>query len=288
MHDGPGEFAEGGAGESADAAPLDASMRPDAPPLGAAMPDLAEVVIAAKGLHKSFDKTIAVDGLDLAVHEGEFFGFLGPNGSGKSTTIRMLTAQLLPSAGQMKVARHDVVADPIGTKRAIGVLPEEIQTYDRLTVEELIDFVGRVHRIPRREIRKRAAELLDVMELAERDRRKLLVDCSMGMRKKAVLATALIHRPKVLFLDEPFNGIDARATIAIRELLGALRRDGMTIFFSTHILELVEKLCTRVAILDNGKIRGVGTSSELREQCGLAPDANFEDVFLAFVDRAQR
>ena len=276
MQDEPEGFANGDAGKGGDAN----AARP-----AASMPsDTGEVVISTEALRKDFDGTLAVDGLDLAVRAGEFFGFLGPNGSGKSTTIRMLTAQLLPSEGRMRVAGHDVVADPIGTKRVIGVLPEEIQTYDRLTVEELIDFVGRVHRLPRREIRTRSAELLDIMELAERDRRKLLVDCSMGMRKKAVLATALIHRPEVLFLDEPFNGIDARATIAIRELLESLRRDGMTIFFSTHILELVEKLCTRVAILESGRVRGVGTGAELRAQCGLAADANFEDVFLAFVD----
>lgn len=243
-----------------------------------------QAVIRTHGLTKRFGKTVAVQDLELDIRRGEFFGFLGPNGSGKSTTIKMLTTLLLPTRGSMFVMGVDVLAHPLQVKRAIGVLPEEIHTYERLTVNELVEFTGRVHGLARREIRRRSSELLDLMELAESDRRKLLVDCSMGMRKKAVLACSLIHKPRVLFLDEPFNGIDARTSLAIRRILLELVRAGTTVFFSSHILELVEKLCTRVAIIESGAIRAQGSFRDLTLAAGLAPESPFEEVFLKLVD----
>lgn len=242
------------------------------------------LVIEAIGLQKHFATTIAVDGVDLAVRAGEFFGFLGPNGSGKSTTIGMLTTQLLPDQGTMRVAGFDPVTQAIEVKRCIGILPEEIQTFDRLTVRELVTFSGRIRGLALDVVATRREELLELMELSSKERNKLLIDCSMGMRKKAVLCSAIIHKPRVLFLDEPFNGIDARTSIAIRALLDALRRGGTTVFFSSHILELVERLCTRLAIVEHGRVRAGGTIDELRDRVGLGRDASFEDVFLASLE----
>ncbi|MCB9917413.1 MAG: ABC transporter ATP-binding protein [Planctomycetes bacterium] len=241
-------------------------------------------MIEASGLRKTFEDTIAVDHIDLAVPAGEFFGFLGPNGSGKSTTIGMLTTLLLPDAGTMRVAGLDPVTEPIEVKRRIGVLPEEIQTFERLTVRELVTFAGRIRGMDRSVLDTRREELLELMELSTKERDKLLVDCSMGMRKKAVLCSAIVHKPRVLFLDEPFNGIDARASIAIRGALDALRRGGTTVFFSSHILELVERLCSLVAIVEHGRIRASGTIDDLRSAAGLESSAPFEDVFLAWLE----
>ena len=240
--------------------------------------------IEARGLAKYFDDTLAVDHIDLEVGVGEFFGFLGPNGSGKSTTIGMLTTQLLPDEGEMRVAGFDPVAQALEVKRVIGILPEEIHTYERLTVRELVSFAGRIRGLERDVVEARGEELLELMELSSEDRDKLLVDCSMGMRKKAVLCSAIVHKPRVLFLDEPFNGIDARASIAIRRALDAMRQGGTTIFFSTHILELVERLCTRIAVVEAGRIRATGTVNELRDIAGAPAGTCFEDVFLALLE----
>lgn len=246
--------------------------------------DTPDAVVEARGLVKRFDDAIAVDGIDLRVHAGEFFGFLGPNGSGKSTTIGLLSTQLLPDEGTMRVAGFDPVSQALEVKRVIGILPEEIQTYERLSVRELVSFAGRIRGLERDTIDSRREELLELMELSKKDRDKLLIDCSMGMRKKAVLCSAIIHKPRVLFLDEPFNGIDARASIAIRTALDALRRGGTTVFFSSHILELVERLCTRIAIVERGRIRARGDLDELRSRAGMPADASFEDVFLALLE----
>ncbi|MEZ5990048.1 MAG: ABC transporter ATP-binding protein [Planctomycetota bacterium] len=255
---------------------LEPSPNPDPPAL--------EPAITTRHLGKRFGDTWAVRDLDLDIPPGEFFGFLGPNGSGKSTTINLLTTMLLPTEGRMAVAGHDVLAAPLEVKRVIGVLPEEIHTYERLTVEELVDFSGRIRGLPRAEVTRRGRELLDLLELAATDRRKLLVDCSMGMRKKVVLTCALLHRPRVLFLDEPFNGIDARTSLTIRRILARLVTTGTTVFFSSHILEIVEKLCSRIAILDQGRLRAVGTRDELAGQAGLPAGTDLAEVFLTLVE----
>lgn len=241
-------------------------------------------MIEARGLVKSYGDARAVNGIELSVERGEFFGFLGPNGSGKSTTIGLLTTQLLPDQGSMRVAGFDPLSQALEVKRAIGILPEEIQTYERLSVRELITFTGRIRGLDRETVATRREELLELMELSQQDRNKLLIDCSMGMRKKAVLCSAIVHKPRVLFLDEPFNGIDARTSIAIRAALDALRRGGTTVFFSSHILELVERVCSRIAIVEAGRIRATGDLDQLREHAGLAMDARFEEVFLALLE----
>ena len=239
-------------------------------------------------LTKWFDEKLAVDHLDLEVEEGEFFGFLGPNGAGKSTTIKMLCGLLQPDFGRAEVLGMDVLSQPLDVRRLIGVLPEEVSLYERLTPIELLRFTGRLHGLGRAEVDQRADRLLDLMELEPGDRRKMILDFSMGMRKKVSLACALIHGPRLVFLDEPFNGIDAVTIRAIRHVLQDAVARGVTIFFSSHILELVEKLCTKTAIITQGRLRVCGTLDDIRAQAGFDQSASLEDVFvgLAGGDRA--
>jgi ABC-2 type transport system ATP-binding protein len=241
--------------------------------------------IWARGLTKTYKgdrKTgdiVAVDHIDLQVAAGEFYGFLGPNGAGKSTTIKMLTGLLRPTSGQIVIAGHDLAADPLAVKRAIGVLPEDLNLYERLTAEEFLLFAGQMYGLPVGEARRRAGALLRLMELDDAGD-KLIVDFSMGMKKKVSLAGAMIHEPRVLFLDEPFNGIDALSSRKIRDVLRHRTEAGTTIFFSSHVLEVVEKLCTRVAIIAKGRLVGEGTMDELRAQ---THDASLEDIFVHLV-----
>lgn len=240
------------------------------------------IAIRAEGLVKTFGKQNAVDGISLDVAEGEFFGFLGPNGAGKSTTIKMLCGLLKPTAGTVSVCGYDMAAQPLEVKRLIGVLPEETSLYERLTAEELLLFAGQMYGLSRDEAARRTHDLLNVMELTEA-KNKLIVDYSMGMRKKTALAATLIHRPRVLFLDEPFNGIDPISVRAIRDVLKQLTDHGTTIFFSSHVMEVVERLCTRIAIIQKGKLVGMGTIDELRTQAGET-GGDLEDVFLKLVE----
>jgi len=240
--------------------------------------------VEARGLTKAYDGRVAVDAIDLQVPRGVFFGFLGPNGAGKSTTIRMFTGMTEPTAGTARILGHDPVADPVGAKRVLGVLPEEINTYERLTGWELLVFTGRMHGLGVEESERRAADLLSLMDVGEEDRHRLLVDYSMGMKKKAVLACALIHSPRVLFLDEPFNGIDVVTARAIRRVLLRAVERGVTVFFSSHVLETVERLCSLVAVIHRGRIVARGTLEEVRAASGLASDAPFEEVFVRLVE----
>jgi ABC-2 type transport system ATP-binding protein len=239
--------------------------------------------ISASGLTKRFGEVVAVDGIDLQVSEGEFFGFLGPNGAGKSTTIKMLCGLLRPTAGSISIAGYDIRTQPLEVKRNIGVLPEEIGLYERLTGEEFLIFAARMHGLALEEARRRCADLLELMELTE-VQNKLIVDYSMGMKKKVAFAAALIHHPKVMFLDEPFNGIDPISVRAIRSVLRQLTERGTTIFFTTHVMEVVERLCTRVVIINRGRIVGDGNLAELREKAKAGGDSTLEDIFLKLVE----
>jgi ABC-2 type transport system ATP-binding protein len=225
----------------------------------------------------------AVQDLSLTVRRGEFFGFLGPNGAGKSTTIKIICGLLRPTRGRVRVLGFDVLESPLEVKRRIGLLPEEVNTYERLTGRELLGFTGRMYGLSKEESATRAEELLEFMEIARSDRDQLIIDYSMGMKKKTVLAAALIHGPEILVLDEPFNGIDAVTGRAIREVLRRAVNDGVTIFFSSHVMEVVERLCTRVAIVDRGKLRALGSLDELRESEGMGPDATLEEIFVNLV-----
>ena len=239
--------------------------------------------IEAANLTKRYGQKIAADNVSLHIREGEFYGFLGPNGAGKSTTIKMLATLLRPDAGQARIVGCDLLTQPLEIKARIGVLPEETNLYDRLTGQEFLLFSGQMYGLDREETRRRAADLIALMELTEA-KDKLIVDYSMGMKKKAAFAAALLHRPRVLFLDEPFNGIDPVSVRAIRNVLRQLTERGTTIFISSHVMEVIEKLCTRVAIINHGRIVGEGTLDELRDASHSARDTSLEDVFLKLVE----
>jgi ABC-2 type transport system ATP-binding protein len=234
--------------------------------------------VVTRELGRTFGQKVAVSHLNLAVRSGEFFGFLGPNGAGKSTTIKMMTGLLRPTSGTVWVGGVDVWREPIRAKALMGVLPEYLTLYERLSGREFITFSAHMYGVGRADIKRRTDELLHVLGL-EDDAEKLIVDYSVGMRKKVALAAAIIHRPQVLFLDEPFEGIDPISSRVIRDILHDLTRRGTTIFFSSHIMEVVERLCTRVGIINQGILVAEGTLQELRARAGSG-DASLEDIFM--------
>jgi ABC-2 type transport system ATP-binding protein len=238
--------------------------------------------VVVEGLTKVFRGKAAVDALSFRVARGRFFGFLGPNGAGKSTTIRMLSGLLRPTSGDASVEGVRLSGDLLRLKRLIGLLPEELPLYERLTGEEYLQFAGRMHGLPRNEVRRRADELLDFLSLAE-ERGKLIVDYSQGMKKKVALAAALIHDPRVLFLDEPLNGIDPVSGRIVTDLLRRMTSKGVTVFFTSHVLDVVERLCDEVAIIDRGRIVAQGSLEAIRAQRAVGSDASLEDVFLKLV-----
>jgi ABC-2 type transport system ATP-binding protein len=243
--------------------------------------------IAVQHLTKVFRNKVAVDDVSFEVERGQFFGFLGPNGAGKSTTIKMLTGLLRPTAGEVTIEGLSLERDLLGVKRAIGVLPEELPLYERLTGEEYLHFAGRMYGLGRQETRGRTEELLEFLSLAD-ERGKLIVDYSHGMRKKVALAAALIHNPQVLFLDEPLNGIDPVSGRVVTDLLRRLADKGVTLFFTSHVLDVVERLCDEVAIIDRGRLVAQGTLDEIRAQREVGADATLEDVFLKLVSAEVR
>jgi ABC-2 type transport system ATP-binding protein len=215
-------------------------------------------------LARRFGDFVAVDNLNLTVRRGSFFGFLGPNGAGKSTTIKMLTGLLAPTSGKIRVLGRDLSEEPLEVKRQIGVVPEDLNLFERLTGAEMLAFTGRMYGLQKAEIAQRAPELLDLMELLS-EPRKLIVEYSHGMKKKLSLACALIHRPEILFLDEPFEGIDAIASRTLKDLLSRLTARGLTVFLTSHVLEIVERLCSDIAIISQGKLLAAGSLDELRK-----------------------
>lgn len=236
--------------------------------------------VVTRDLVRTFDKKIAVNNLNLSVRAGEFFGFLGPNGAGKSTTIKMMVGLMRPSSGNIWVGGVNVWREPIRARTLMGVLPEYLNLYERLSGREFITFAGHMYGVPSADIKRRTEEMLQVLGLSG-DADKLVVDYSVGMRKKVALAAAIIHRPQVLFLDEPFEGIDPVSSRVIRDILHELTQRGTTIFFSSHIMEVVERLCTRVGIINQGVLVAEGTLQELRERAsGQGKDATLEDIFL--------
>lgn len=240
------------------------------------------LAVEAIGLTRQFDKKIAVDHLSLSVAEGEFFGFLGPNGAGKSTTINMLVGLLRPTTGTASINGINIWQNPLEAKKQLGVLPEGMNLYQRLTAREFIRFAGTMYGLSKKEANDRTEELLGLMGLLN-DANKLIVDYSHGMRKKTALAAAIIHAPRVLFLDEPFEGIDAISGRVIRDVLQQLRATGTTIFFSSHILEVVERLCTQVGVIANGRLVAQGSIAELRQQAQTGESARLEELFLRAV-----
>src|SRR3989441_2174980 len=219
--------------------------------------------IATEGLTRRFGELVAVEEVNLRVAAGQFFGFLGPNGAGKSTTIRMLTGLLAPTAGRIQILGLDLIAKPVEVKRQIGVVPEGMALFGRLTGSEYLNFVGRMYGLDRETAAKRTAELLEFMQLAD-EPKKLVTDYSHGMQKKLAMAAAVIHGPKVLFLDEPFEGVDAIAAGTIKAMLQRMISRGATIFLTSHVLEIVERLCSHVAIIHQGRLVAQGSLEELR------------------------
>jgi ABC-2 type transport system ATP-binding protein len=242
-----------------------------------------EIAVETRALRKSFGELVAVDGLDLRVPRGSFYGFLGPNGAGKSTTIKCLTGLLRPTSGEMRILGLDPLADPIGVKRQVGVVPEDLALFDRLTGAETLAFVGQVYGLDRATRRARSAELLELMDLGGAGG-ELVTDYSHGMRKKLALAAALLPAPRLLFLDEPFEGVDAVASRQIKELLTRFVRGGGTIFLTSHVLEIVERLCDHVGVIRGGKLVAQGTLAELRSGAGAG---TLEELFLSLVGASE-
>jgi len=236
------------------------------------------VALETNNLTRDFGAFRAVNQLSLRVPTGCFYGFLGPNGAGKSTTIKMLTGLLAPSGGSVCVLGEDI-SDPrraLEVKRRVGVVPENLALFDNLTAREYLTFVGRMYLLPPGTVKARGEELLVMMDLAKEEK-KLTLEFSHGMKKKLALAAALIPNPELLFLDEPFEGVDAVASRVLRDTLRQCVKRGATVFLTSHVLEIVEKLCTDVAIIARGQMVHQGTMEELRR------DGSLEDKFLAVV-----
>jgi len=219
--------------------------------------------IATQGLTRRFGELIAVQDVNLSVAPGQFFGFLGPNGAGKSTTIKMLTGLLSASSGSIQILGLDLAQNPVEVKRQIGVVPEGMALFGRLTGAEYLNFVGRMYGLDRETAGKRTAELLDFMQLADQPK-ALVTDYSHGMQKKLALAAAVIHGPRILFLDEPFEGVDAIASGTLKAMLQRMIARGATIFLTSHVLEIVERLCSHLAIIHRGRLVAQGSLEELR------------------------
>jgi ABC-2 type transport system ATP-binding protein len=246
------------------------------------VPDDNAPAVQVHGLWKRFGQQIAVAGIDLELPAGHFIGLVGPNGAGKTTTLSMVTGLLRPDAGTVEIGGADVWRDPVAVKSRIGVLPEGLRLFERLSGRELLAYTGRLRGIPGTETDRRAAQLLDVLDLSPAQN-KLVVDYSTGMRKKIGLAAALLHNPEVLFLDEPFEGVDPVSAQVIRGVLERYTASGASVVFSSHVMELVESLCDWVAVMAAGRIVAQGPLADVR---GAAP--SLQDAFLSLVGATGR
>jgi ABC-2 type transport system ATP-binding protein len=235
------------------------------------------LAIRVRNLRKLYGNKAAVDGLDLDVPRGSFFGFLGPNGAGKTTTIRMLMGLAPPTSGEIELLGLPAPAMAVEIKQRIGLMPDESLLFDNLTGAEYLEFAGRMYTLARPVARERARELLELFQL-ETAGSKLIGEYSKGMRKRVAMAAALIHRPELFLMDEPFEGVDAVGARLMKELLQEQVRHGATIFLTSHVLEVVERLCDRVAIIHDGKLVLSGSMGELR-----SGSETLEDTFVRVV-----
>ena len=234
-------------------------------------------MIRIRGLRKSFGAEVAVKGLDLDIPTGQLVGLLGPNGAGKSTTVKMLTGMLLPTAGTAEVFGHDVVEEPLAVKRIVGYVPESGAVFETLTGWEYLLLVGALYHLPEAELEARIRQFGQFFELTDDTlREKQLGSYSKGMRQKVVITAALLHHPKVIFFDEPLNGLDANAALSFKTLITSLAREGKTIVYCSHVLDVVERTCERIVIVHRGELIADGTVAELQERTG---EPSLERVF---------
>src|ERR1700690_1797292 len=240
------------------------------------MPELPPAV-EVQNLRKVYGNKAAVDGLSLTVSQGSFFGFLGPNGAGKTTTIKMLMGLAPPTSGTIRLLGMAMPEQGLEIKKLIGLVPDESLLFDHLTGGEFIEFVGRMYGLPRETARDRAAELLSVFQL-DGNTNKLIGEYSKGMRKRVAMAASLIHRPELFLMDEPFEGVDVVGARLMKDILLDQVRHGATIFLTSHVLEVVERLCDRAAIINEGRIVAEGRMEDLR-----GGSETLEDVFVRLV-----
>jgi ABC-2 type transport system ATP-binding protein len=236
-------------------------------------------VIQTVNLTRHYGSLAAVQDLNLTINQGELFGFLGPNGAGKTTTIRMIIGLLRPTAGTVIVAGHDVRKEPLTVKRVVGYLAQTPLLYERLTGREFLRFLGGLYGLSDEKIEARTKHLLALMDLSEKAD-QLIESYSGGMRHKIGLCGALLHEPPVLVLDEPLTGLDPYSARRIKDLLQDLCQQGSTVFLSTHVLEIAERVCDRVGILDHGQLIAVGTMEALRAQAQSGAETSLEDIFM--------
>jgi len=234
--------------------------------------------VELKGVGKSYAEVIAVDGVDLNIRPGEVFGLLGPNGSGKSTTMKMLLGLVQPSYGSVSVLGIDVQKDAVAVKQQLGYVPESPRLYEFLTGLEYLDFIGDIYGMGADEKKARIDEYLRALELEGREG-DMISSYSAGMKQKVALISALMHRPKLLILDEPLTGLDPRSARIVKDLLHELKAQGVTTLMSTHVLEIAEAICDRIAIMYKGRILALGTMDELRQRA-VMPESGLEDIFL--------
>jgi ABC-2 type transport system ATP-binding protein len=226
-------------------------------------------MIETENLSREYGGKIALHSLNLRVAAGEILGFLGPNGAGKSTTVKILTGMIKPDRGRASVAGFDVVRDPAEVKKRIGYVPESAALYESLSAREYLELIASLYHLPRESAAHRIEDMLDRFGLsAAIDQR--LTEFSKGMKQKVLIASALMHRPEVLFLDEPLTGLDANAALVVKELIRGLAAQGRTIFFCSHVLEVVERICTRIVIIDQGKVIAEGTARDIADAAGVS------------------
>jgi ABC-2 type transport system ATP-binding protein len=243
------------------------------------MPTLA---IEARNLVKTYKNKAAVRDLSISVRPGVLYAFLGPNGAGKSTTLRMLTGLLKPTSGEILILGQSIETDPMAVKASIGLVPDDLPLFDRLTGEETLLFTARIHGLSVPEARRRSEELLEYFDLAGA-RAQAVLEYSLGMKKKLALAAALVHKPRVLFLDEALNGVDPVSVKTVADLLRSLVASGLAIFFTTHVLDMAERLCDEIGVIHEGKLVASGTIEEIKRLRQMGADARLEDVFLQVV-----
>jgi ABC-2 type transport system ATP-binding protein len=244
----------------------------------------SNLLIETKNLVKRYGDKTAVQNISFNVFGGEVFGFLGPNGAGKTTTIKMIVGSLRPTSGSVVVAGYDALAQPLQAKAVSGYVPDSPNLYAKLSARELLHFIGDLYEMPRPKVAERIEELLRLFELGE-VQDDLIESYSHGMKQKVALAAALIHDPKVLVLDEPTVGLDPRSARLIKDMLRQMADRGAAVFLSTHILEIAERMCDRIGIIDKGSLVAAGTMEELRS-LGKG-EKSLEDIFLNLTGGAE-